>query len=448
MPGHDIRRAETAFTIEQLQQLIADRSEGVPAGEFITVLGGISGSQFAEGRMPTLTELDAVSGDDHPVYIQQGFAGPAFTNSAGIKFFQSKGLAVAADGTFQPGPETNAAFGALKAQQTLDDAKRSTLDIMRFANSVGLTMVMDQGGVPFPGAGFFNPKTDYLPLLELWRNEETTVRIRAQFVLYDDEDQPGAVEDRLENAWYRFGDDMLRTTALGEHVVTFPTGGMVNSAYGSKVRAIAQHGWTHEQHSVSFPENEQHIRAIEEANELFSIDELRWSLAHVFEMGYQGSMDHINRLKDMGMRLRVQNQGYSLPTDGFPLGRTLGGENSGPLYRTLMDAGIGMGAGTDGSLVAPMNPWLSIYYMITGKNNAGAVVNPGETLTRMEALRLYSVENAWFSFDENDVGSIEVGKLGDIVVLSDDYLTIPRRGHSGLAVSSYHRRRPDCTPRT
>ncbi len=83
-----------------------------------------------------------------------------------------------------------------------------------------------------------------------------------------------------------------------------------------------------------------------------------------------------------------------------------------------------MGAGTDGPLVGPMNPWLSIYYMVTGRDNSGTLVNAGETLTRMEALRLYTAGSAWFSFDETQLGSIETGKLADLVVLSDDYLSV------------------------
>ena len=168
------------------------------------------------------------------------------------------------------------------------------------------------------------------------------------------------------------------------------------------------------------------------------ITELRWSLAHVFEMGKDNDLTHVNTLKSMGMGVRVQNQGYIVPTDRFPLGRTLGAKNAGPLFRTLVDSGIPIGAGTDGSLLGPMNPWLSIYYMVTGKDSAGNMVNPGQTITRMEALRLYTMGSAWFSFDESHLGSLEPGKLADLVVLSEDYLTLPeeqiRTLHSVLTV--------------
>jgi predicted amidohydrolase YtcJ len=63
-----------------------------------------------------------------------------------------------------------------------------------------------------------------------------------------------------------------------------------------------------------------------------------------------------------------------------------------------------------------------IYYMVTGKNSAGVSINAGQTLTRMEALRLYTANNGWFFREEDNVGSIEQGKLGDVVVLSDDFL--------------------------
>ncbi len=122
---------------------------------------------------------------------------------------------------------------------------------------------------------------------------------------------------------------------------------------------------------------------------------------------------------------RVQNQAYSIPTDQFPLGRVLGGDNAGPLYRILIDSGIHMGAGTDGALVGPMNPWLSIYYMVTGRDSGGQLINEGQTLSRLEALRLYTINNAWFSFEEQQIGSLEVGKKADLVVLNADYLNVP-----------------------
>jgi len=73
-----------------------------------------------------------------------------------------------------------------------------------------------------------------------------------------------------------------------------------------------------------------------------------------------------------------------------------------------------------------------IYYMVTGKNSSGVLVNPGQLLTRTEALRLYTAENGWFLKEENKLGTIEPGKLGDVVVLSGDYLDAAKVSDEGI----------------
>jgi len=423
-PGHDMRGAETTFSIPELQTLISVQVQALPPGQVLSIIGGIAAQQFTDHRFPTLLELDEAA-PDNVVYVQKGFAGPAFTNSAGRDFFATKGINVAEDGTIEAGKATVTAFMAVKAGQTHEDRKQGLQRLQRHANSLGLTTVADQGGVPFPGAGFFDASKDYQPLLDLWRNGELTVRIRAQRLSYDSDDQPGMVEDYLNNSWPQFGDEFLKTTALGEHVVSFPTNGEVNPAYGAKIQKISMKGWSHEQHSTSYMENQQHVDAIELVHAKYPITNLRWSLSHVFELGHDGELAEINKLKSMGMGLRVQNHGYTMPTDIFPLGRALKGPNSGPLYRTLVDAGVKLGAGSDGPLLIPMNPWLSIYYMVSGKDSAGQLVNEGQTLSRLEALGLYTRNNAWFTFDEQDLGSLEVGKAADLAVLNGDYLNMP-----------------------
>ena len=65
-----------------------------------------------------------------------------------------------------------------------------------------------------------------------------------------------------------------------------------------------------------------------------------------------------------------------------------------------------------------------LYYTTTGKNSSGVLINAGQTLTRDEALRLYTAANGWFAKEEDKLGSIEEGKLGDVVVLSDDYFSV------------------------
>jgi predicted amidohydrolase YtcJ len=74
----------------------------------------------------------------------------------------------------------------------------------------------------------------------------------------------------------------------------------------------------------------------------------------------------------------------------------------------------------DGAQAAPINPWLNVYYMVTGKNVRGDLINNGQQITRQEAVWLYTGGNGWFSREENTLGTIEVGRLADLAVLNAD----------------------------
>src|SRR5262245_51220773 len=99
-PGYETRTIETAFSIADVQAVIRERTKTVPAGAFITAIGGLQPRQFVENRLPTLAELDAAA-PQHPVYIHMSFNGPAVTNTIGKKFFESKGVPVAAKGDIE-----------------------------------------------------------------------------------------------------------------------------------------------------------------------------------------------------------------------------------------------------------------------------------------------------------------------------------------------------------
>jgi predicted amidohydrolase YtcJ len=102
--------------------------------------------------------------------------------------------------------------------------------------------------------------------------------------------------------------------------------------------------------------------------------------------------------------------------------RYLSGANlGGPPLRMILDSGIHIGAGSDSAQISTLNPWNMIYSMVTGRNAAGLLVNDGQQITRAEAIRLYTVNNGWFFKEESRLGSIEEGKLGDVVVLNADY---------------------------
>jgi predicted amidohydrolase YtcJ len=100
------------------------------------------------------------------------------------------------------------------------------------------------------------------------------------------------------------------------------------------------------------------------------------------------------------------------------------GTAAGAPFRFILDHGIKAGIHLDGVHIAPLNPWFGVYYATTGRNALGNVINVGQQITRDEAVRLYTRENAWFLNMEDKLGTVETGKLGDIVVLDRDYRAV------------------------
>ena len=104
-----------------------------------------------------------------------------------------------------------------------------------------------------------------------------------------------------------------------------------------------------------------------------------------------------------------------------------------PPLETARRIGVVTGAGTDAHRVASYNPFTALQWLLDGRTVSGIVLRgPSETPSRVDALRLYTMGSAWFSFDDAMRGSLEVGKLADLVVLSKDYLTIPVSEIGGL----------------
>jgi predicted amidohydrolase YtcJ len=423
-PGHDAR-LESAASIADVQEVIRQRAASVPPNEFITAIGGWNSVQFAEKRLPTLAELDAAA-TRHPVYVQQSFTGPSATNSAGKAFFETRGVAVSATGQIAANAQTLIALNALRAIQTFEDQKRGTLDAVAYGAGLGVTTHFDMGGFVIPGtphtegsflfdgAASWNPYTAYNAFLQLQREGRLPVRLRVFFLSMDTQPGNPILTNRVLNAFREFGGDMMKIVGLGEFITTWPLFGPAVEPpnYADAVRAAAERGWIYQQHTLSLAEDQFTTSAWERFNGEVPIADLHWSIAHALTI----DQPTVNRLKAMGAGLALHGFRYLA---GTPAAK-------GPPYRMIVDSGIRVGAGSDSAQISTLNPWLMIYYMVTGKNTSGVVINAGQTLTRLEALRLYTAANGWFSKEEDLLGSIEVGKFGDVVVLNDNFLD-PRR---------------------
>jgi predicted amidohydrolase YtcJ len=417
-PGHDTR-LETASSMADVQELISAKAKTVPAGEFLTAMGGWNPAQFAEKRLPTLAELD-VAAPDHPVFVYLGFTGPSATNTKGKAFFTSKGVEVSATGAIGANAPSLAALNALRAVQTFEDQKRGTLDAMNYAARVGVTTSADMGVFVIPGTpdvqdsftfdtlASANPFRMYDAFLALHKEQKMPMRLRVFYLTMDKDNSIPLLTERVLNSFPEFGDDMMRTSGIGEFATNWPLFGTVTPPpnYLTALQFVAKHGLAFQQHSLSPAEDQLTVSTFEAVNATTPIAGLHWSIAHAPRI----DKPLLERLKAVGAGIAVHPFEY------------LGAAGGGPPLRLILDSGVHVGAGSDSAQISTLDPWLIIYYMVTGKNAAGAMVNAGQQITRLEALRLYTAENGWFLHEEDKLGSIEPGKLGDVVVLSGDYL--------------------------
>jgi hypothetical protein len=170
------------------------------------------------------------------------------------------------------------------------------------------------------------------------------------------------------------------------------------------------------------------LDVIDEVNREVSVKDRRFSIIH----GNFFSPDAIRKMSELGVYADLQPAWFYRDADAmlFILGE--GRIKDFHPYRSLVDAGVLINGGSDhmvkwdaSTSVNPYNPFLAMWTMISRTTQKGNVIHPEEAITREDALRIYTINNAYASFDETLKGSIESGKLADIAVLSDDILTCP-----------------------
>jgi hypothetical protein len=410
---------ENASSIADVQETVAARAKAIPRDAWVTTIGGFHRNQlFPRGqnpRLPTLAELD-MAAPDHPVYISESFMGPSATNSPGKGFFerQTPPVPVGEDGSIAAGSQSTgrATLALRRTLLTFEQRKRGAIDAMTYGLGLGVTTHLDQGAfqatnTPTDGAAHEDNYTMHVPFLALRDEGKLPARLRINFLHQDSTPDLPTLTERLKNSFKFFGDDMVRTGAIGEFIASFgPSSPFVEAA-----KQVARAGWRAEVHSLSATDFQQEIQGYEAAHAEFAITDLRWVIAHAPFI----TEPWVNRLKALGGGLSLTGWRYLAGTP----------EQNGPPFRIIVDNGIQVGMSSDGMQIAPMNPWLHMYYATTGLNARQVLINGGQQITRQEVLKLYTANNGWFLREEDQIGTIEPGKLADLVVLSDDYFTVP-----------------------
>jgi len=436
---HAIRAAETfatevnwigAPTLADALGRIREASRTMKPGAWLIVAGGWNVQQFKENRRPTQSELvDAAP--DNPVYVQLGYGWAMLTPSALKALSIASDADVPAGGRLEKdasGKPTGAISGGQGAiialfdklpKPTFDQQVDGTKKFFRELNRLGLTGVVD------PGGNNLAPE-DYQAVFKVWRDNRMTVRVA--YTLCGQ--TPGAEFSELKNLValmpQGFGDDMLRFNGLGERI----TAAMNNNPrptdadkeqYYQIIKWAAERGLSLTMHWNNDASVDQLLSIFERVNRDVPIASLRWSIAHLND----ASPATLNRMKALGIGWTVQDAMY-FGGEGYVQQAGAEAARRVPPVNTGTKIGVPIGGGTDAHRVASYNPFTSLQWFLDGKTVGGVAIRGAEeTPDRAAALRFYTLGSAWFSFDEKKRGSLEPGKLADLAVLSQDYMTVP-----------------------
>ena len=437
---------ENAYSVTDVQQIYAARAAGLPNRDaWITTIGGFHTNHIADPlnpavrRFPTRLELDAAV-PNNPVFMMISFTGPGSTNSAGRSILQAQGVTVADNGAIAGGTQCSRAL--LYLRQTLltpEERRRSVLDAMQYAVTIGVTTHLDQGAfqatnTTADGAAHEDNYTMHIPFLEVYDQGKALIRTRINFLHMESDPNTPELAQRLKNAFPFLGNEWVKTGGIGEFIAagTNPAPPL-NSPFPDAARRVARANWRAEVHSLGRrttqnpgkPDFEFELDGFlaAEVERPGVVRAQRWVIAHVPGV----HQDWLDRLEKIGGNLSLT--GWQYLAGGFP-GTALDAPYAGPPFRMIVDTsrrpnGIHVGMSSDGMQIAPMNPWLHMYFATTGLNTLGVLINPKQQITRQEVLSLYTRQNGWFLREEDDLGSIEEGKLGDLVVLNSDYFAVP-----------------------
>jgi len=420
-------------------RLLKEQAERTPPPQWVRVVGGWTEFQFAERRMPTLDEINTVA-PDTPVFVLHLYD-RALLNAAALRAVgytkdtpEPPGGEIRRDHAGNPTGLLIARPNAMILYSTLakgpklarEDQLNSTRLFMSELNRFGVTSAIDAGG------GFQNYPDDYEVINELHRSGELSVRLAYNLFTQKPKEELKDFQRWTKMTRPGEGDDFYRVNGAGEMLVysaadfediLYPRPEMppvMEEELKGVIRHLAENRWPFRLHAT-YDETITHALNVYEAvNREAPFDGLHWFFDHCETI----SDRNIERVKALGGGIAVQNR-MAFQGEYFVerYGRQQA-ERTPPIGRMLA-LGVPVGAGTDATRVSSYNPFLSLYWLVTGNTVGGLNLYPEQNrLDRMEALRLYTVGSSWFSTEEGKKGSIALGQLADLAVLSADYFSI------------------------
>lgn len=436
-------------TLKRALEMLKEQAERTPKGQWVRVIGGWSPYQFEEKRFPTPEEINDATGDV-PAFVLYLYS-RGWLNKAGLKAMNIDENTEAPEGSkFEKGPDGKltgvllaepnpgilyARIGGLpplSEQQMINGSKQ----FYRELNSFGITSGIDAGG-----GGHKFPK-DYTGTKAIAEKGEMPIRLSyylfpqnkgeeyAEFQEWMANNKIGQNgEIHLDHGYELEGGGEFLAWSVGDFENFLAPQPMLEDrpTWREDLKKIlklhSDNGWPFRIHAT-YGETIAHILdVIEEVNKETNgkLTSNRWLI------------DHAETVKDAELkRIKALNGGIAvqarLAYAGEYFVERYGAEKAkqAPPVKKMMDMGIPVGAGTDGTRVASYNPWPALYWLVSGKTVGGLqLAEPSNKLTREEALYLYTKGSAWMSKEEDVKGTLENGMYADFTILSDDYFSVP-----------------------
>src|SRR6185295_2449445 len=434
-PGVDLSRVRT---LDALLAAIAARVKVARPGEVIVTNSDWHEAQLTEHRLPYRRDLDTVS-PANPVVVVRGGHEYILNSAALTKWKITKETPQLPGGRI-----TRDAQGELNGE-LVDRAKslvqlpppppltiEALVEQHRKLNAAGLTSIR------YPGASI----EQYRLLQEMQRRGLLTIRLTqlmrvgadsaekmraavASLGVKPDEGDEWlsvggmklGVDGGFEGGWMR----EPYAEPWGEGGTFHGVNTMKQAPYTEVVKELNRLGWRVATHAVGDAAIDEVLAAYEAANVEKSIVGRRWTIEH----GFIPRADQFPRMKKLDLVISAQDHLYLA---GPSLVKMWGPKRAAWVtpMRAYLDQGFTVAGGTDASVV-PYPPLWVFYHFVTRDTISGGVLGPDQKITRQEALKVETINNAFLTFEEKTKGSIEPGKLADLVVLPDDIMTAPAK---------------------
>ena len=361
-----------------------------PPPQWVRVVGGFTEHQFAEKRLPTIEEINAIA-PETPVFLLHLYD-RALLNGAALRACgftkdtpEPLGGQITRDSAGQPTglllakPNAAILYSTLAKGPKLpfDYQLNSTRHFMRELNRLGVTGAIDAGG------GFQNYPEDYAVIQKLHDEGQLTIRLAYNLFTQKPKAEKQDFLDWTKTSKYKQGDDYFRHNGAGEMLVFSaadfedfrqPRPDMPVQMEGELegvVRILAENRWPWRLHATYDETISRALDVFEKVNREIPLTGLNWFFDHAETI----SPHSIDRIAALGGGIAVQHR-MAYQGEYFVERYGAGAAQATPPLRRILESGVKMSAGTDATRVASYNPWVSLAWLVTGRTVGGLSLYP------------------------------------------------------------------------